>query len=56
MTENNNTSEEQILKDKNNNEVSMDELTNSSILLKEYQPFIIGEYYFVIATTINRNL
>ena len=56
MTENNNTSEEQILKDKNNNEVSMDELTNSSILLKEYQPFIIGEYYFVIATTINENL
>ena len=56
MTEKNDTIKEEILNNKSNNEASIDELTNSTILLKEYQPFKIGEYYFVIATTINDTL
>jgi hypothetical protein len=50
----NSTTDEQIYKNKNNNDLSGDELNNSTtIILKEYQPFIIGDYYFVVGSTNN---
>ena len=56
MTENT-TTEEQVYHNKNNSEMSQDELNiSNTIVLKEYQPFIVGEYYFVIGIISNEAL
>ena len=56
MTENT-TTEEQVYHNKNNSEISADDLNiSNTIVLKEYQPFIIGEYYFVIGIISNESL
>ena len=56
MTENTST-EEQVYHNKNNSEVLADDLNiSNTIVLKEYQPFIVGEYYFVIGIISNEVL
>ena len=56
-TKENNINEEQIHQYKNNSELSSDDLNSTnSIILNDYQPFIIGDYYFVIGTTQNESL
>ena len=56
MTENT-TTEEQVYHNKNNSEMSAEDINISdTIVLKEYQPFIVGEYYFVIGILSNEAL
>ena len=58
MSENiTNENEEQLNQYKNSSELSSDDLNNTNaIILNEYQPFIIGDYYFVIGTTQSESL
>jgi hypothetical protein len=53
----NNIIEEQLHHNKNSSELSSDDLNSiNSIILNDYQPFIIGDYYFIIGTTQNECL
>ena len=52
MTENT-TTEDYVYKYKNNNEQSLDEINNSTVLLNQYQSFVLNEYSFIIGTTDN---
>ena len=53
----NNSNEELFHHYKNNSELSSDDLNSTnSIILNDYQPFIIGDYYFIIGATQNESL
>jgi len=52
-----NINEEQMHHYKNSSELSSDDLNSTnSIILNDYQPFIIGDYYFLIGNTQNESL
>ena len=55
MTDNT-TTDEHVHKPQNNSELSVDDLNISAIVLKEYQPFIKGEYYFIIGINYKESL
>ena len=50
------STDEYVYKYKSNNEQSPEEIHNNTIILNQYQTFILNEYSFIIGTTDNNNL